>query len=465
MGKASAFALATLLFAGCMIGPDYLRPKIDAPAAWRFSDNESRDLANTRWWEQFQDPVLNDLIASALKENKDLRIAAARVDEFLGLYGETRASLFPQAGAAWQESRQRTTMASPNTAPQVKFNDYQGLLSASWEIDIWGKLRRATEAARADLLSSEESRRTVVLTLVASVANAYIELRDLDRQLEISRRTLTSREETYRLFQKRFENGVISELELYQVKSEYDNTRAVIPEFEKIISRQEHALCILLGRNPGPIPRGKTIDELVLPGVPAGLPSDILEQRPDIRQAEQELIAANARIGVARALYFPSITLTGFKGSESADFSDLFTGPAHIWSYAGQASMPVFTAGKISGVVKTAEARQQEMLARYEQAVQDGFRDVEDALIDHSKTGEQLQAKLQYVDSLRNCARVARLRFDEGFTSYIEVLDAERFLFAAELSSTQLQAGLFRSLVNIYKALGGGWVTQAAEQK
>ena len=465
MGKALTCALTALLLAGCMIGPNYLRPKIDSPAGWRFSDNESRDLANTLWWEQFQDPVLNDLLAAALHENKDLRIAAARVDEFLGLYGATRADLFPQAGAGWQESRQRLSQETANTAPYVKYNDYRGLLSASWEIDVWGKLRRATEAARADLLSSEESRRTVVLTLVASVANAYIELRDLDRQLEISQRTLKSREETYRLFQQRFENGVISELELYQVKSEYDNTRAVIPELEKIISRQEHALCSLLGRNPGPIPRGKTIDEIKLPGVPAGLPSDILEQRPDIRQAEQNLIAANARIGVARALYFPSITLTGFMGTESARLSDLFTGPAHIWSYAGQATMPVFTAGKISGTVKTAEAMQQEMLARYEQAVQDGFRDVEDALIDHKKTGEQLQAKLQYVDSLRKCARVARLRFDEGFTSYIEVLDAERFLFAAELSSTQLQAGLFRSLVNIYKALGGGWVTQAAEQK
>ena len=465
MGKRILCAVVSILLAGCMIGPNYLRPKIDTPPAWRFSDNESRDLANTLWWEQFQAPVLNELIAAALKENKDLRIAAARVDEFLGLYGETRANLFPQAGAGWQESRQRLTQATPNAAPQLKYNDYRGLLSASWEIDIWGKLRRATEAARADLLSSEESRRTVVLTLVASVASGYIELRDLDRQLEISRRTLKSREETYRLFQKRFENGVISELELYQVKSEYENTLAVIPELEKIIARQEHALCILLGRNPAPVARGKTIDELKLPGVPAGLPSDILERRPDIRQAEQQLIAANARIGVARALYFPSITLTGFKGTESADFSDLFTGPAHIWSYAGQATMPVFTAGKISGAIKTAEAVQQEMLARYEQAVQDGFRDVEDALIDHRKTGEQLQAKLQYVDSLRNCARVARLRFDEGFTSYIEVLDAERFLFAAELSSTQLQAGLFRSLVNIYKALGGGWVTQAAEQK
>ena len=464
MGKRIVCAVVTVLLSGCMIGPDYLRPGIDIPPAWRFADNESTQLANTLWWEQFQDPVLNKLIQTALKESKDLLIAAARIDEFLGLYGETRADLFPQAGASWDERRQRITKETPDPLPtgtHTVFNAYRGLLNASWEIDIWGRLRRETEAARANLLSAQESRRMVVLTLVSAVANSYIDLCNLDRQLEIARRTVQVRKETYDLFTLRFQHGVISDLELYQVKSEYENTLSSIPEIEKNIARQENALSVLLGSNPGPISRGKNIDGLTLPAIPAGMPSDILERRPDIREAEQNLVAANARIGAARALYFPSISLTGFTGSASTHLSDLFSGPAHIWNYAGQATVPIFTAGRISGLVKSAQSVQQEMLARYQQAIRNGFREVDDALVDHAKIREQLQAKAQYVDSLRNYARVARLRFDEGFTSYIEVLDAERSLFAAELSYTQTHAALFRTLVNLYKALGGGWVDEA----
>jgi multidrug efflux system outer membrane protein len=458
---------STLFFflTGCMIGPDYKRPTVETPQAWRFDEKEAMDLANTAWWEQFKDPVLNELVMIALRENKDLMIASARVEEFMGRYGFTRAALFPQLGAAGAAGRQRISeVDGPEPLPpgvNPTFDAYQVLLSASWELDIWGKLRRATEAARADLLSTEEARRAVVLTLVTSVAGAYVTLRDLDKQLGISRQTAKTREESYKLFQLRFTGGVISELELSQVKSEYEAALATIPQIEKAIGQQENLISILLGRNPRAIPRGKTIDELVLPAVPAGLPSDLLERRPDIRQAEQDLIAANARIGVARALYFPTISLTGFLGTSSADLSDLFSGPSKIWSYAVPISVPIFTAGAIEGQVKAAEAIQQQALFGYEKAIQNGFREVDDALIDQNRTREQLKAQLRQIDALRAYARLARLRYDNGYTSYVEVLDAERSLFDVELRYTQTQDLLFQSLVNLYKAMGGGWLVEA----
>jgi multidrug efflux system outer membrane protein len=455
---------------GCMIGPNYHRPIVETPPAWRFEEKEAREVGNTAWWEQFEDPVLNDLIQSALKGNKDIKIATARVEEFMGRYGTTRAALFPQVSASASGSRSRSTVYTPAgiispeayvVLPTNPANSFQVFLNASWEIDLWGKLRRATEASRADLLSTEEGRRAVILTLVTSVASAYVNLRDLDTQLEIAQRTTKSREESYRLFQLRFRGGVISELELSQVKSEYEEALSTIPLIEKIIAQQENALSVLLGRNPGPIPRGKKIDEFVLPPVPGGLPSDLLTNRPDILQAEQDLVAANARIGVARSLYFPTISLTGLSGFASTDLSNLFTGPARTWSWAAPLTAPVFTGGAIRGQVKSAEAVQQQALLRYQQFIQTAFREVEDALIDQKRSREQLAIQAQQVESLRNYAHFARLRFDNGYTSYIEVLDAERSLFTAELSQAQTKGVLFQALVNLYKTMGGGWIVGA----
>jgi multidrug efflux system outer membrane protein len=456
--------MLVVIATGCKIGPDYRRPAVDIPAAWRFENKETQDLINTSWWEQFNDPVLNELIAIALKENKDLQIATARVEEYLGYYGETRSALFPQIGASASAARERVTEEGRTSLPagvNPIDRDYQGLISASWELDIWGKLRRATEAARADLLSSVEARSGVILTLVAGVANTYIDLRRLDRELEIALRTAKTREETYQLFKLRFDGGVISDLELSQVASEYEDAMAAIPQIEKEIGQVENALCVLLGRNPAPIRRGKSIDELVPPAVPAGLPSELLERRPDIRQAEEDLIAANARIGVARGLYFPTISLTGFNGTASAEFDELFSGPASIWNYGGQLTVPIFTAGGIAGIVKASEAVQQQALARYRQAIENGFREFDDSLIDQQKSRERLAAQSRQVSALRTYAGTARLRFDEGYTSFIEVLDAERSLFNVERSYTQTQAALLQSLVNLYKTMGGGWVIEA----
>jgi outer membrane protein, multidrug efflux system len=457
----------TLLLSGCMVGPNYERPSIDTPQSWRFEDKETKDVANTAWWEQFDDPVLNDLIQIAIQENKDLKIAAARVEQFAGIYGTTRAALFPQIGAGGSASRQRT---SENTGPipldsqaNPNFSNYEVFLNASWEIDLWGKLRRATEAARANLLSTEDARRTVILTLVSSVANSYINLRALDRQLELTKQTAERYKESYDIFKLRFEYGIVSEIEVSQAKSQYEEALANIPFFEKTIAQQENALSVLLGRNPGPIPRGKTIDQLILPAVPAGLPSDILVNRPDILQAEQNLIAANANIGVARAQYFPTISLTGLFGWASSDLSDLFKGSSRTWSWAVPVAAPIFTAGAIAGQVKLAEAVQQEALLTYQQAIQTAFREVDDSLVDQKRTKEQLEALIQQVGALRDYSSLAWLRYENGYTSYLEVIDADSRLYSAELTHAQTQGTLFQALVNLYKAMGGGWVTEAEQ--
>ena len=457
-------SLIALSLGGCTVGPDYVRPAVDTPPSWRITDAEAKDAANATWWGQFNDPVLDSLVRTALRENLDLQIAAARVDEFAGRYGFVRADLFPQAGANAAAGRQRFTEETGNTnAPGTNFTlgNYSATLGATWEPDVWGRIRRATEAARADLVGSEEGRRAVILSLVGSVAGSYVNLRGLDRQLEIAKETAMSRGESLALFKLRFEGGFTSEVEYVQVKSQYEEAMATVPAFEKAITRQENALSVLLGRNPGPIPRGKTIDQLTLPPIPAGLPSGLLARRPDILLAEQNLIAANARIGVAKAAYYPAIGLTGFLGSSSTDLSNLFTGPARVWSYSAPVSLPIFTAGKIAGDVRASEAIRRQALAGYRKAIQTAFREVDDALVDQARTREQLAAQTSQVEALRKYLELAQLRFDNGYASYLEVLDAQRSLFNAQLSRTQNQGVLFQAMIDLYKAMGGGWVTEA----
>lgn len=457
----TTLTLATLLSSGCMIGPDYLRPAVDTPTGWRVSEKAANDLANSTWWQQFNDPVLSELVASALRENKDLLIASARIEEYLGRYGVTRAQLFPQVGAGYGAYRQRDLISGTNTVGE--YNSYQALLSASWEIDLWGKIRRQSEAARAQLIASEEGRQGVILTLVGSVASGYLTLRDLDRQLEIATSTARTRGESYRLFQDRYQGGVISQLELSQNKSQYDEALATIPAIERSIAQQENALSVLLGRNPGPIARGRAIDQLLPPAVPAGLPSELLERRPDLRQAEQTLIAANAQIGAAKAAYYPSISLTGVLGVASANLSNLFDSDSKIWQYGGAINLPIFTAGGLAGQLQVAEAQQQQALYAYQKAIQNAFREVNDALVGQQKTAEQLAAQGQQVAALQTYADIARLRYDNGYTSYIEVLDAERSLFNAQLQYTQTQDARLQAVVSLYKAMGGAWVGEAQQ--
>jgi multidrug efflux system outer membrane protein len=455
-----------LSLTGCItVGPDYKPPQVTTPAAWRVEEREARDFANTAWWEQFNDPVLNGLVRTALAENSDLLIATARIEEFFGRWFRTRGDQYPSSDASGDAFRQRLSDQGATRVDGSKnpYNQYEALLNAGWEIDFWGKFRRATEAARAELLATEEGRRTVVLTLVSSVASSYVDLRSLDKQLVITQGTADSRKATLDLFQQRFDNGIISEVDLSQAESEYEDARARIPDIEREIGQTENALSVLVGRLPGPIPRGRSIDELLLPAVPAGVPSDLLERRPDIRQSEQLMVAANAQIGVAKSLYFPTVSLTGAFGTVSTDLSNLLTSSARTWNFGVPVSVPLLTFGRIGGEVAAAEAAQRQALYSYQLTIQNAFREVEDALIDRSKSGQRLDALSRQLKALRNYSRLARMRYDEGYTSYLEVLDAERSLFNVELLHTTGQNTLFRSVVNIYKSMGGGWVTTAAE--
>lgn len=458
-----AFAML-LALGGCLLGPDYTRPRVAVPATYRFAQGEAAEIANVAWWEQFQDPVLDQLIATALLENRDLKVAVARVDEFQAQFVTTRSALFPQVGAGADASRQRVSQASgipiPNGVSPI-YNQFDATVSVAWEIDLFGKIRRQTEAARANLLASEEGRRATILTLVSAVSSAYINLRSLDRQLEIAKSTVASRGESVRVFTLRFQGGEVSQMELAQSQSEYEAAQATVPQIEMQIGLQEDALSVLIGKNPGAILRGRDLATMGAPPIPNGLPSELLERRPDLLQAEQSLVAENALIGAAKALYFPSISLTGLFGTVSTQFSSLFTGPARVWSFAGSVTQPIFTAGNISGQVQQAEARQQEALFTYEKAVQVAFQEVEDALISVQKTQEQLIVVGKQVEALHTYSRLARLRYEGGYTSYIEVLDAERSLFNAQLSFTQTQGAALTSFVNLYKAMGGGWVLAA----
>jgi len=469
MPKRLSFLLVlifALMIAGCTVGSDYQRPSIEVPSSWRLEEISANEMANTVWWEMFDDPVMNNLISIALKESKDVRIAAARIEEFMGRHGATRADLFPQISGAASGYRTQVSEYINSPLPSTynnPYNDYKLSGNVNWEIDVWGKIRRATEAARADLLATEEGRKAVIMSLVSAVAGAYIDLRDFDRELEITENTLKSRKDALRLSELRFERGVISEMELKQAQLEYESAAATVPVIQKLIGQQENLISILLGRNPETIARGKAIDQLVLPDVPAGLPSELLSRRPDIRQAEQDLIAANARIGVARAAYFPSISLTGLFGVQSAELSNLFTNPARIWNFGIPVTVPVFTAGAIGGQVKAAEAVQKQKLLRYQQVIQQAYREVNNALIDQSKTREQLEAQKRQVETAGAYVRLARLKYDNGYAGYLEVLDAERNLFNVQLACVRTQAGLFKALVNLYKSMGGGWVAKADE--
>jgi multidrug efflux system outer membrane protein len=454
--------MATL--AGCTMGPDYVRPPVDAPAAFRFEPGTAADTANTLWWKQFGDPVLDAMIDEALANNLDVKTAAANVAQAAALLTQTRSALFPQAGYAGTGERSRVPDAGlaaivPNYPnPQTS---YQALLTVSWEVDLWGRIRRLSESALANALATDEARRGVILSLTASVATNYIQLRGLDEQLAVARATLRTYAESLRLFELQFKYGQVSQMTVAQAQSQYQTAAAQIPVIEYQIGQTENALSVLLGRNPGPIARGRSIYELALPPVPAGVPSTLLERRPDLRQAEQQLIAANAQIGAAKALYFPTISLTGALGGSSSELSSLFSGPNRVWNYAGSIVGPIFTFGAVSGQVGQAEAAQQAALTSYQQAIKNAFADVDNALVATVKRQEQLVAQERLVGALKDYARLARLQYDGGYAPYSTVLQAEQLLFPAELDLASIRASVFTSAATTYKAMGGGWLVAA----
>jgi multidrug efflux system outer membrane protein len=459
--------LLVALAAGCAVGPNYQRPEVESPGAWQHPDttfyaDTAAVRADTAWWHLFGDTMLTHLIAAGLQENADVQIAAARVEELMGRYGVTKSDFFPKIDAGGTGLRGQFGVPGDVDAKRPTRDYFQVNLSSDWEIDLWGKIRRATEAARADLLASEEARRGVVLSTTSLIAISYIDLLGLDRQLEIARETAELRRSALDLFQQRREKGDLSDLEYSQAEAEYWLAMSQIPFFEKNIEFLENTISFLIGRNPGPVARGDGLDSLSLPEIPVGMPSSLLERRPDVRFAEEQLRAANARIGVAKSLYFPAISLTGLFGMASSDLSNLFESSSRVWQVGGDVFQPIFHWGEIKGEVKAAEGVQKQALYEYVRAVRNAFRETEDALVDRGRTGEQLTAEGNRVAALATYARLARMSYDEGVTSYLEVLDAERALFATELDYTQTQASLYKSVVAVYQALAGSWLDQAA---
>ena len=459
--------VAVLMTAGCTVGPRYKRPAVAVPESYRVTAPEETSqpqatapqavpLGEQKWWDVFQDEQPHSLIRTALDQNYDLRIAASRILEAQAQLGITRADQFPtlSGGGAIADTR------SPQSklVPEFETSTGQVNVSAAWELDFWGKFRRATEAARANLLASEWAHQEVVSTLVANVATAYFQMRALDLQLEISKRALDSRQESLRLTQILANGGATSLLDVRQAEQLVFTASAEVPAFEQQIEQQENFLSILLGQNPGNVPRGQPLTEQRQPPeVPPGLPSALLERRPDIRQAEEQLIAANAEIGVARAAYFPQISLSGASGFQSSALSNLFTGPAGAWNFGASLTQPIFTAGRIRSGVRLAEARQQTALLVYQQSVQAAFRNVSDALIAHRKTREfRVQEELLF-QSAQDAARLSHMRYTGGVTGYLEVLTNETNAFSAELAVVQARQNELLVLVQLYEALGGGW--------
>jgi outer membrane protein, multidrug efflux system len=456
MNKLLALFIASLLSA-CMVGPDYKKPEIDTPTHWRNEVSNAKNTTNSQWWKQLNDPVLNRLIEQAIQGNYDLKIAIANVEQYMGLYGSTRSNLFPQISGSFQYDHPQ-----PKTAPRIKpSGDYVKFSGAmNWQIDIWGELRRANEAAFAEMLAQEATKQVVMLTLVSEVARTYITLRELDRQLEITKETVASLKEGLRINTLRFKEGYTSNLEVQQNDSEYQRRSAQIPEYERQIAITENALAVLLGKNPTGFERGLSIDKLKLPAVPAGLPSDLLIRRPDIAKAEQQLIAANAQIGVARAQYFPKIALTGDVGQISAQMGSLFAPGANFWTVGSSILTPIFTAGKIAGQVQAAEAGQQAALANYKRTIIISFSEFESALVSLIKTKEQEVKQLDRVEANKNYYHLSKVRYEEGYVNYLVELDAIRQLFDAQIELTSARANTFKSAIDLYLAMGGGWLAE-----
>jgi multidrug efflux system outer membrane protein len=455
----------SVVVTGCAVGPNYKRPATNVPATYRQpieedtvnqpSQNPAASLGDEKWWEVFQDKELQGLIRTALKNNYDVRIAATRVLQAQAQLGITRADQLPSVSAGGDITGNRSSKNGPIPSFQTTLGRVNA--SAAWNLDFWGRYRRATEASRANLLASEWAQKEVMSTLVASVASDYFVLRQLDLELEISKRTLSSRRDSLQLTQTLEQHGINSLLDVRQSEQLVYTAAAEIPDLQRQISQEENAISILLGNNPGDVPRGlKLTEQPHAPEVPVGLPSTLLERRPDILQAEQNLVAANAQIGVARSAYFPQITLTGTAGYASSSLTNLVSGPP-IWTLAGSVAQPIFQGGRLKSGVRLAEARHQELLLSYQQTIQGAFRDVSNALIAYRKNREFRVEQQHLVEAAQDAARLSEVRFKVGTTNYLEVLTNNTNYFSAELTLAQAQGNELTALVQLYQALGGGW--------
>ena len=456
-----AAMLGSSLAGGCMVGPNYHRPAVQTPAAYRdLSENpqvqaQAASYADLPWWQVFQDPQLQELIRTALKQNYDLQLATERINAGRAEVAITRSSLFPQVQGEGNFSGGRENNF------QTKYNFLTLTADAAFQLDFFGKLRRATEASRAELLATEDARQTVILTLVSDVASDYFALLQLDLQLQITRETVATQQDSVKLNNLRVQHGVATKLDVLQAQQVLDIANAQIPDLERQIAQEEDAISILLGNYPQGVPRGRPLIEQPLPPeVPPGLPSSLIERRPDIREAEQTLVAANAEIGVAKAQFFPQISLTGSGGGSfgrSSAFSSLMSSQIGIWSYGAQVTQPIFTGGALRGDLRLAESEHKQALISYQQTIQRAFGDVSDALIAYEKFHQVRVRQEDTVADLRESVRLSNLRYTGGTTTYLEVLDGQRSLFAAELTLAGARGTEYQSLVQLYRALGGGW--------
>jgi outer membrane protein, multidrug efflux system len=472
MRSAAAGLLAAGLLTGCMtLGPDYQRPKMEMPDKW--PGEAAASPVSGGWWKAYNDPALERMVDEALVHNLDLRLAIARVSEARAFAGIANADRYPGVAVNAGASRNRLSQESPQGVPagvDPNFSIYSGSVSASWEIDFWGRVRRANEAARAELLAARYNRDAVQLSLVTDVARSYFALRSLDAQIEVTERTIASRVAYTKLQRLRFQSGVTSELDLRQVEAETAQAQALLPALEQQRTQLENALAVLLGRNPRDIvgktvERGSAIEALTVPPtLPSGLPSEMLERRPDLRQAEQSLVAANARIGQAKAAYYPTISLTGLLGGASTSLNDLFSGPARVWQFSADAALTVFDAGRTRSQVEAAQAREQQALTQYQLTVQNAFRETLDALTAQRKAREVLEAESTRVVALEAALRLAQLRYDNGVSSFLDVLTAERGLLDAQLNRVEAQRAQLAATADLVKALGGGWQDPGMER-
>jgi outer membrane protein, multidrug efflux system len=463
-----AITIIAGLLMGCRtVGPNYTRPVIQPPDAFRGSVDqaptaEAGSLADLKWFEVFKDEQLQKLIGEALESNYDLRDAVTRVDAARANLGITRSDEFPTIGASTSLTTSRNSVGGSFPLPQgIEQRRTFGSLALNlltFEADIWGRLRSATAASRADLLATEENRNTVVTTLVSDVASAYFNLLELDMELEIAERTLMTREESLKLIKNREQSGLATLLEVRQGEQLVHTAAQAIPNIEQHIEQTENQISLLLGRNPGPIARGRLLTEQEQPpSVPAGLPSALLERRPDIRAAEQKLVSANAMIGVAKAAYYPRISLTGFLGSQSSQLSNLFSGPTGVWQFLPQVAQPIFTGGRTRSNVRLTEAQEQLALIQYERTIQTAFREVSDTLVQYQKVKEVRATQERLLSTLQDRSRLSYIRYRGGVDTLLSALDADRDLFNVEFGLAQTRRNELLSLVQLYKALGGGW--------
>ncbi len=449
--------LLLITVSGCMVGPDFQKPVVNTPAKFNYEMVKTDTVLNLRWWVLFNDPQLVSLIDTGLKNNQDVLIAASRIEEARLVVGYTRADLGPSIGYTGNASRTNIDLFGNSGST---FNNFSTLGNINWEIDFWGKYRRATESAKADMLASQYAQRTVQVSLISEIANTYFLLLDFNARLEISKQTLNSRQEGLRIMNSKFEYGTIPEIDLNQAEIQEAIAASAVPAFVRAVAQTEHALSVLLGQNPGPVESGRLRDEKA-PEIPAGIPSGLLERRPDVMQAELLLAAQNARIGVAQAMRFPSISLTGALGMASSDLSTLLSSPA--WSLGSGITGPIFNFGKNRRRVEIEKQKTQQAFLNYEKVVLQSFREVEDALVEIQTLEQELQAVLKQKKAAENAALLSRERYREGVTSYLEVLDSDRSNFNVDLAAAETYQKFLNAHVKLYKALGGGWISAAEE--